>query len=97
MLSTVIDPELGYSLVALGLVYDVFFDEAERFVRVTITFTSPACPASEDIIGAIKDKLVEMEEVDRVEVAVTFEPRWTAMKASDDVKAEFAIRGIPLG
>ena len=41
-LRTAIDPELGVSIVDLGLVYRVEIDGAR--VRVEMTMTSPACP-----------------------------------------------------
>jgi metal-sulfur cluster biosynthetic enzyme len=44
-LHDVIDPEIGYNIVDLGLVYDVAIDERGA-AAVVMTTTSPGCPAT---------------------------------------------------
>ena len=48
-LSGVIDPEIGLSIVDLGLLFEVRLEE--ETLRVTIGTTSPACP----MVGVIRD------------------------------------------
>ena len=47
-LRTVEDPEAGMSVLDLGLVYGIALEPGK--VRVDMTMTSPACPASEYIV-----------------------------------------------
>ena len=53
-LDEVEDPELELSIVELGLVYDVRFEEKEEGVHaeVDLTLTSPGCPAAPEIMAA---------------------------------------------
>lgn len=39
----VIDPELGYNIVDIGLIYGL--EVVERSIQVTMTMTTPGCPA----------------------------------------------------
>ena len=43
-LKDVIDPELGYNIVDLGLIYGVTIQNGQ--VDVVMTMTTPGCPAS---------------------------------------------------
>ncbi len=52
----VIDPELGISIVDLGLVYGIAIDE-ERRVAIDMTLTSAACPLTDVIEGQVINAL----------------------------------------
>ena len=47
-LHTVYDPELGINIIDLGLVYGVDID-ADGFVTLTMTLTTPGCPMHESL------------------------------------------------
>lgn len=85
-LKPVMDPELGLSLVDLGLIYDVKVENS-GFATATITLTSPACPAGDEIIQKITEKLREQKGITEVKVNVVWEPKWDPAKmASDECK-----------
>ena len=93
-LKNVYDPELGLSVVDLGLIYDVSV-EGDR-VHILMTLTSPFCP-----LMAVIPKMVE-DEVRRlgfreVEVELTFDPPWTPERMSDEAKRllRYRITGVP--
>ncbi len=81
------DPELDFSIVDLGLIYDVELDEANKSVVVKMTLTSPACPIGPQIMGAVHTQCLDLEEVEDVDVQLVWTPLWDPTKmASEDVK-----------
>lgn len=95
-LSQIKDPELDFSIVELGLVYDVRMDEGKGGVQIVMTLTTPACPLQEHFRQAITKQLMALSGVQQVEVVFTFEPAWSLVKASEEVKQQLVLRGIPL-
>ena len=75
-LGEVIDPELGMSVVELGLIYDVHVEGGR--VAITMTMTTQGCPLHDTIADWVRQALARIPGVDSVAVAVTFEPPWTA-------------------
>lgn len=90
-LHRVIDPELGYNIVDLGLVYDVVI-ENENSVRVIMTTTTPGCPATNYLVEGARDSAWSVEGVEAVDVTLTYEPRWSPELMSEEAKAHFGIR-----
>ncbi len=86
----VIDPELGIDIVALGLVYQAGVVDGVAHVRLTTT--TPACPVGSYLTDAVRWALLHLERVDRVEVELTHEPRWTPGMMSDEAKARLGWR-----
>ena len=74
-LGEVFDPELGMSVVDLGLIYDVRIDDSR--VRVTMTLTAPGCPLHEAMPEWVRAAIERIPGVQAAEVAITFEPPWT--------------------
>jgi metal-sulfur cluster biosynthetic enzyme len=74
-LRNVLDPELGMSVVDLGLIYDVQV-EAGR-VRITMTLTTQGCPLHDSMAEWVRQAVGRIPGVDEVEVAITFDPPWT--------------------
>jgi metal-sulfur cluster biosynthetic enzyme len=74
-LPEVLDPELGMSIVDLGLLYDVEIDGAR--VRITMTLTTQGCPLHDSMTEWVRQAVGRVPGVDEVEVAITFEPAWT--------------------
>jgi len=74
-LAGVVDPELGMSIVDLGLVYDVRIDGPR--VAVTMTLTAPGCPLHETMAEWARAAVAAIPGVARVDVAITFDPPWT--------------------
>jgi Mrp family chromosome partitioning ATPase len=62
------DPELGKSLVELGMVHDV--EVGEGAVSFTLALTTMACPLKERIVGDARQAILAMDGVQDVEVSL---------------------------
>ncbi|HYS29686.1 MAG TPA: metal-sulfur cluster assembly factor [Candidatus Limnocylindria bacterium] len=79
-LAQVEDPEMPINIVDLGLVYGVHVDSGR--VRVDLTFTAMGCPATDLLVGDIRDRLAAEPGVLSVELNVVWNPPWTAARLS---------------
>lgn len=84
-LEDVLDPEYPVSLVDLGLVRGV--EVQDSAVRVDVAYCSLGCPCIELIQDDIRERLLGLEDVERVEVREVFD-RWT--------RRDISARGLKL-
>ncbi len=89
VLEKIDDPELGVSLVGLGLVYEV--KEKAGKVKVKMSLTSMGCPLFDVIEGEIKEKVVKIKGIKKVEVELVWDPPWHQGMMSEEVKAELGV------
>jgi len=93
-LKEVNDPELGISIVDMGLVYEVKVKEDKSkkrwYAEIKITFTTPACPMMNYMLEQIKQKLEEIENFD-AELIVIFDPPWSPDRMSKEAKIKLGI------
>jgi metal-sulfur cluster biosynthetic enzyme len=82
---TVIDPEVGFNLVEMGLIYDAIVDESCR-VHVVMTLSTQGCPLHQMIKQWVQEAVERMEGVTDVEVEVVWEPAWNISMAEESVK-----------
>lgn len=90
-LRLVIDPELGYNIVDLGLVYDVEVPNG-RDARITMTTTTRGCPATDYLQTGARDAAFSVEGVGSAQVTLTYDPPWTPKMMSPEAKVHFRIR-----
>ena len=89
-LRMVIDPELGISIVDLGLVYGVEINDGD--VKVKLTLTSPACPLGAVIQGQAHTALKKIPWVKEAKIELVWSPRWDPRKmASEDAQMQLGI------
>ncbi|MFQ5746074.1 MAG: metal-sulfur cluster assembly factor [Gemmatimonadota bacterium] len=84
-LRTVKDPELGLNIVDLGLIYDI--EVSDGTARVTMTLTSPGCPAGGQIMMGAQEAAEGVEGVDRAEINLVWKPFWTPERIDPVVRA----------
>lgn len=83
----VYDPEIPVDVLELGLIYGV--EEINDEIHILMTLTSPNCPSAEEIPSEIKNKVEELDEVDKVEIELTFTPPYDfETMASDEARLE---------
>ena len=84
--STVLDPEVGFNLVEMGLIYDASCNEQNE-VTVTMTLSTKACPLHQMIVNWVEEAVLrELPEVEKAEAIVVWEPVWNVTMANDNVK-----------
>lgn len=85
----IIDPEVGINIVDMGLIYGVDI-EAET-VNITMTLTSPGCPAGGQLINGTQHVTQQLEGVEEVNINVVWTPRWTPEMMTEEAKDELGI------
>jgi len=84
--STVIDPEVGFNLVEMGLIYDASCNEKMEVI-VTMTLSTKACPLHQLIVQWVeKAVLKELPKVELASVELVWEPAWNISMAQEHVK-----------
>lgn len=75
-LRTVLDPETGRDLVAMGMIYGIQADD-KGHVRVDMTTTTRGCPLADFLRRGVEAALQTVEGVASVDVRLVWEPPWT--------------------
>ena len=83
------DPEIPVNIYELGLIYDVSINE--KIVKVKMTLTSPNCPVAESLPKEVKDSIMEIDGVDKVDLDLVWEPPWDKSMMSESAKLELNI------
>ncbi len=91
-LGDVYDPccaDRGISVVDMGLVEDVRVDGAH--VEVNIVLTTGWCPFVAAMSDAIPQRLRALDGVESVDVAVVWDPVWTAERLSPSAREKLSM------
>ena len=80
------DPEIPVNIYELGLIYDIKINN--RDVNVKMTLTSPNCPVAESLPKEVKDSILELKEVDKVDLDLVWDPPWNKSMMSEAAKLE---------
>src|SRR4030088_1674417 len=92
-LKAVYDPQIGISIVDLGLVYGVQIDDDSKNVSIDMKLTTPACPLGPIIKTQAHSVLVNrFPAINDVDLNLVWTPRWDPrIMASEEAKAELGI------
>lgn len=85
------DPELGISIVDLGLIYEIKKEEGGK-LRVHMTLTGPGCPVGPLLQAQVHGTLMKLPGVREVQVEIVWTPPWDPYTmASEDAKLQLGI------
>jgi len=80
------DPEIPVNIYELGLIYDISIKD--KNVSVKMTLTTPNCPVAESLPKEVKDSIMEINGVDKVDLDLVWEPPWDKSMMSEAAKLE---------
>ena len=80
------DPEIPVNIYELGLIYDIKIQDKD--VQVKMTLTTPNCPVAESLPKEVKDSILEMKEVNKVDLDLVWDPPWDKSMMSEAAKLE---------
>lgn len=89
-LQTIYDPEIPVSIYELGLIYEINILPINN-VQVLMTLTAPGCPAAQSLPLEVDQKVREIEEVNDVDVTVTWNPPWNRSMMSEAAQLELGM------
>ena len=87
VLKTIFDPEIPVDIYELGLIYDVLVNE-DNDVKVLMTLTTPNCPVAESLPKEVKDSIMNVEGVEKVDLDLVWDPPWDKSMMSESAKLE---------
>ena len=81
------DPEIPVNIYELGLIYDIIV-EKDNSVKIKMTLTTPNCPVAESLPKEVKDSVMEIADVKKVDLDLVWDPPWNKSMMSEAAKLE---------
>ena len=83
----IFDPEIPVNIYELGLIYKIEVDDKNK-VDIDMTLTSPNCPVAESLPKEVKDSIMEIKGVEKVDLQLVWDPPWDKSMMSEAAKLE---------
>jgi len=80
------DPEIPVNIYELGLIYNV--SVKDKNVSVKMTLTTPNCPVAESLPKEVKDSIMNIDGVEKVDLDLVWDPPWDKSMMSEAAKLE---------
>jgi metal-sulfur cluster biosynthetic enzyme len=93
-LRDVLDPELGISIVDMGLVVDV--RRSGSTVAVALTYTAMGCPAIDMIEEDVRARLLVLPGLEQITIETVWDPVWTKARLTEEGRDALLLTGIAL-
>ena len=90
-LTKVIDPEIGLSIVDVGLIYRV--EATDDTIEIDFTLTSPGCPLAGTIMEDIHRQVSAATGVPNVQANLVWNPPWSLDFMSEEARLQL---GYPI-
>ena len=84
------DPEIPVNIYELGLIYDIIINDKNVLVKMTLT--SPNCPVAESLPKEVKDSILEVDGIDKVDLKLVWDPPWNQTMMSEAAKLELNLQ-----
>lgn len=88
-LKLIYDPEIPVNLYDLGLIYDIQVQGLKASILMTLT--TPNCPVADAMPEQVASVVRALDEIDEVEVELTWDPPWSPGNLSDEVRLELGL------
>ncbi len=89
-LQTIYDPEIPVNIYEMGLIYEVEILPVNN-VQIVMTLTTPSCPSAQSLPIEVDQKVRQIEGVNDVHVAVTWNPPWDKSMMSESAMLELGM------
>ena len=89
-LRTCFDPEIPVNIYELGLIYNVNVEEGGA-VTITMTLTSPHCPAAQSMPAEIEEKVKAIPGVSDLKIDLVWDPPWEPSKMSEAARLQLGM------
>lgn len=89
-LKKVIDPELGVSIVDLGLIYSIEVDD-EKICHIHWSLTTMGCPIIEILQGSIYEAAMSVKGIAECSVKLVYYPQWTPERMSREARIALGV------
>jgi metal-sulfur cluster biosynthetic enzyme len=86
------DPEIPISVVGMGLIVSLAWNDG--VVDVELTFTAMGCPAMDFIQDDIRERLLQEPDVDEVRIEIVWDPVWTRKLIREEARETMRGLGI---
>jgi metal-sulfur cluster biosynthetic enzyme len=84
------DPEIGISLVELGLIYEIKVADDKALIKMT--YTSLACPSGPEMKKDIENHALRVDGINEAIVDIVWNPKWDPKQmASEEARMEMGI------
>ncbi len=89
-LKTVFDPEIPVNVYDLGLIYEIDYTD-QKEANITMTLTAPNCPMVDILIMDVENAVNALEEVEKTNINLVFEPQWDKSMLTEEAKLELGL------
>ncbi len=80
------DPEIPVNIYELGLIYDISINGGTANIKMTLT--SPNCPVAESLPKEVKDSVMQVDGIRKVDLDLVWDPPWNKSMMSEAAKLE---------
>ena len=81
------DPDIPVNIYDLGLIYGINIKD-KNHVDINMTLTSPNCPVAESLPKLVKNNIIQIPEVNKVDLKIVWSPPWNKDMMSEAAKLE---------